>query len=315
LHILFLNRHNHSAESTSVAAVARTMGHSLAQDFEDIPDLIVCIDWTKSMEDKVKLAYTLGIPRVLIKLEPSVVIPEYQKLKVSALFTAVMEMGRPFSQPVYAYPQGWETSFFERAGRLDRLVAINANKYSFVPGELYSLRASAYSKISSLDLYGRGWDRSVGDNLLKLAKELQIAILGGSPVTFACVKNLYRPPKNFMGVSETKLETLSRYKYSLVIENSLEYMTEKLIDSLMAGAMPIYVGPDVEKLGIPPALYYSASASLESVKKSVARARDASWKDWHDAARKWISDPASEEIWEVRKLNRRLVNEIEQIAS
>ena len=83
----------------------------------------------------------------------------------------------------------------------------------------------------------------------------------------------------------------------------------------MAGAMPIYVGPDVEKLGIPAALYYSASASLESVKESVARARDASWKDWHDAARKWISDPASEEIWEVTKLNRRLVNEIEQIAS
>ena len=312
--ILFLNRHPHdnSVGSSSLPAVARSLGHSLASDLTDTPDVVVCIDWTKSATQAISYAASAGIPRVLIKLEPSVIVPEYQGARVASLFTAVMEMGRPFAKPTYAYPQDWDTTFFEQVDRHDSLVAINANKYSFVPGELYSLRATAYSGVSSLDLYGMGWNRSVSENLLKMAKEIQTSSSGGLPLTLGCVKNLWTAPKSYKGTSQLKLETLSNYKYSLVIENSLEFMTEKLIDSILAGTMPIYVGPPVETLGVPSNLFFRAAPNLEDIRRAIGQAAESNWQVWHDSAREWISDPSSEERWAVRNVNARLIGEIER---
>lgn len=308
-----MNRHPHdnSVGSSSLPAVARSLGHSLASGLTDTPDVLVCVDWTKSAKRAVSSAASQGIPRVLIKLEPSVIVPEYQKARVTSLFTAVIEMGRPFTKPIYPYPQDWDTAFFEQVDRHERLVSINSNKYSFVPGELYSLRAAAYSGVSSLDLYGTGWGRSVSENLLKMAKEMQIASSAGLPLTFGCVKNLWHPAANYKGTSQLKLETLSNYKYSLVIENSIEFMTEKLVDSMLSGTMPIYVGPPVDTLGVPSNLFFRAAPNLEDIRRAISQATESNWNDWHDSAREWILDPSSEERWAVRNVNTRLIREIE----
>jgi hypothetical protein len=43
---------------------------------------------------------------------------------------------------------------------------------------------------------------------------------------------------------EYKIESLKDYKFSIVIENSIEngYFTEKLLDCFLSGTIPIYVG-------------------------------------------------------------------------
>ena len=50
---------------------------------------------------------------------------------------------------------------------------------------------------------------------------------------------------------ETKLETVSRYRFTLAFENAIaeDYVTEKLYDPLIAGSVPVYLGaPNVERL-------------------------------------------------------------------
>ena len=90
-----------------------------------------------------------------------------------------------------------------------------------------------------LDLYGKGWD--VLRNLPpKWQKKL-------SPI----FKSF--PPQP----CENKLETIRNYRYGLCVENAKfpGYVTEKIIDCLVAGVIPLYMGaPDIEKY-IPPSCF------------------------------------------------------------
>jgi Glycosyltransferase family 10 (fucosyltransferase) C-term len=51
---------------------------------------------------------------------------------------------------------------------------------------------------------------------------------------------------SYRGQCVSKWKTVSRYKYSLVIENSTDdyYISEKIFDALICGSMPIYHGSD-----------------------------------------------------------------------
>lgn len=98
---------------------------------------------------------------------------------------------------------------------------ISVNKYSKVPGELYSDRLKAieyFEKNHSgcFDLYGRGW----ADCGLKTYK----------------------------GPVDKKLEVLSQYRFSICFENGIlgGYITEKIFDCFFSGCVPVYYGaPDI----------------------------------------------------------------------
>ncbi|MGH2956735.1 MAG: glycosyltransferase family 10 domain-containing protein [Solirubrobacterales bacterium] len=57
---------------------------------------------------------------------------------------------------------------------------------------------------------------------------------------------------------QTKLDTVSRYRFTLAFENAIaeDYVTEKLYDPLLAGSVPVYLGaPNVERLAPSPESY------------------------------------------------------------
>lgn len=175
---------------------------------------------------------------------------------------------------------------------------MSANKCSFIKGELHSLRAKAYAAIKSSDLFGSGWNRSLFFYLLKLAKDLQIAVLAAPrKLTSSCAGNLRIRPCNFLELAEDKLEALSRYKVSLATENSTEFMSEKVFVSLLAGTNPVYVDPPVEKFGKPKELVLSAEPNILSIQAALAKAHGMSHKEWHMRAKKWIMEPGVKESW------------------
>lgn len=95
--------------------------------------------------------------------------------------------------------------------------------------ELYLDRLTAikyFSKDSGFDLYGTGWERPTGQD-----RELQTAI-----------------KKSYRGYVQDKFKTLENYKFSLCFEPVIfgGFVSEKIIDSLFAGCVPVYYGaPDV----------------------------------------------------------------------
>jgi hypothetical protein len=313
MRILFLDRHGlgTAGEAGSLQSAAADLGHSSANDLSESPDILVAIDWHQSFRAVIDRANKLSIPSILIKLEPSVVIPEYSKSQTESLFTAVFEVGRPFSSPPRPWGQNWDTSHFNNLNRLQRAVSISSNKYSLVKGELYSIRSKAYATISSLDLFGMEWERSTPRNALKMAKECLIAVRGKGRLNFACLANLWTQPLNYVGESEDKLETLSKYRYSVVIENSLEFMSEKLIDCILAGTIPIYVGPPTHPFGIPQHLIFSAEPNLESINKALIKAEESNWGAWRAAASDWVFSASSRATWEAKNCDIRIIKDLD----
>ena len=87
----------------------------------------------------------------------------------------------------------------------------------------------------------------------------------------SAMTDLGRKYDNYLGKVEDKIATLSGYKYSLVVENSNEYLSEKLVDVLLAGTFPLYVGPDLESFGLPSDVAITAKPTVEAISMAITQ--------------------------------------------
>jgi hypothetical protein len=105
-----------------------------------------------------------------------------------------------------------------------------------INNQLHDKRLEAidyFCKKSLLDIYGPNWD-NLNNLPLRWRTILKDNIKKLSPMP--CID---------------KKRTISHYKFSICIENTIYpgYLTEKIIDSLVAGVIPIYLGdPNVKKI-------------------------------------------------------------------
>jgi hypothetical protein len=109
------------------------------------------------------------------------------------------------------------------------------------------------------------------------------------------------------GIVNDKLATMSSYKYALVIENSQEYMSEKLFDAFFAGCIPIYVGPKVEDYGIPKNLVVQAQPNLKSIKQALETAKEMNFENFQQDLRKFLSNEKTIEKWSHENVYARML--------
>jgi hypothetical protein len=55
---------------------------------------------------------------------------------------------------------------------------------------------------------------------------------------------------NYLGPITDKSSTQSEYKISLVVENSADYISEKIFDALSSQNIVVYVGAEISKFGL-----------------------------------------------------------------
>jgi len=112
---------------------------------------------------------------------------------------------------------------------------INSNLSSNLKGELYSHRIKAIewfeeNNLKDFDLWGYGWDtyKLIIRNRTLLSSKL-----------------LAKKRMSYQGMADDKLETLSKYKFSICFENTStvkDYITEKIFDCFLSQDVPIYWG-------------------------------------------------------------------------
>jgi hypothetical protein len=296
--LLFVGR-NYSrglkdSDSTSVLEVAQSQGLEIVSSLREQPDLLVCVDFLSHAQREVRKASRLGIATVLIANEPRVVVPQHSDPRILRDFDKVIRVGRPDQSPVLKWPQTWNFQQLE-ASRKRRAVVVNADKWSFVSGQLYWVRAAISANNDDVDVYGHGWDRGFLVRLAHRAFELLRTI--GSAV-FPNLKGLRyvtATPRNYKGIAADKIATMSKYKVALVIENSPEVMTEKLFDAWFAGCVPVYVGPPLAPFGIPDSLVIRCDdTSLESINLAITRALEVDREVFSKAVRSFLDEPSTQ---------------------
>lgn len=211
-----------------------------------------------SKEDRQFAKKRRSSVRVAILMEPPVVLPSNGIQDNFKDFDLVFELGRlkddvPQGHIALPWPQQLAIhGDIHNENRTKECAMVCGNKFSFIPGELYSLRRKIIRRLTrKVDLFGTGWESKRSTNLLNVLKAASFAILNGrfSLISFSAL--ILSKPRNFLGQPKNKLATLQNYESSIVIENWEKCFTEKLFDALKAGCLPIYIGPPLEKIGIP----------------------------------------------------------------
>jgi hypothetical protein len=303
-------------DEESFAGFVESLGRSTAEGSS--PGVYVFIDFDNDPAEKLPKVEGRP-PAILVRQEPSVVRPQNFRPDYLKHMGLVIDVGRsPFaSKSRINWPQRWKLEYLELSTladneRIDRFAIINANKMSFVEGELYSLRRLAAQKSADIDVWGFDWDTPWFKRATKAFEELLIPLKHGFGIKLAAIKGWFKSPLSFKGTSEDKLSTLASYEYALVIENSIEYMSEKLFDSLFAGTFPIYVGPNPVDFGMPEFVAIHSSPDVESVMNAIVQARTIDLDAWRAAVLTWLKSDGVEHGWSGPFITQRIIDKIDE---
>lgn len=300
MRVLFLGK-NHSQglkdnDPSSLFGAAKSLNWTIVDSIDSKPDRIICVDYKKADRAKIREAQALGIPATLVINEPIVVIPEHASLSVLEMFDKVLRIGRPGKESILAWPQTWR-DLHQNTDRIDAAVIVNADKWSFVTGQLYWLRGAAARTHRRLDVFGHGWNRSIGLRAAHRAFELVRTLTLGNPPSLEGIRFLLARPLSYKGEATDKIEAMSNYKVAVVIENSRELLTEKLFDAWFAGCIPVYVGPSLTSMGLRSDLAIECEPNLASVLSGVEAALERDLDSFHKDLFGYLTSPALRAKW------------------
>lgn len=272
LRILFVGK-NHSqglkdSDPSSFSNTARALGHEVVESLDDQPEIVICVDYKRADMKTIYQARKQKIRTTLIINEPEVVISQNSKTSVHRKFDSFIEIGRPESTPQLKWPQTWRV-IDKSPYRSKSAIMVNADKWSFVSGSLYWLRAAIASESNCLDVYGYGWDRRWYVRLAHRVFELLRTIVALRLPTLEGIRHMLSRPIAYRGAVRDKVAEMSKYSVAVVIENSQELLTEKLFDAWFAGCIPVYIGPSVQKFGIPRELVVESKPNIKDLKIAI----------------------------------------------
>jgi len=289
----------------------------LSLDPLDSPIISACIDYSSKFLKSLSKSPNHSKASALIRMEPKVVHPSNYKRKRFDEFHKIISIGAVHENksklPQINWPQIWPREAFwlrPSSDRIGRVALINANKISFVKGEMYSLRRRASQSINDIDTFGHDWDSNFFKRLTQAIKQLLLAVRFLQPISFSALSKWFSRASRSMGPVADKLQTASNYKFALVIENSGDYMSEKLFDALFSGCLPIYVGAPVETYGIPKNLVIQAGPSIGEIRQGIIQAQNVDLDHFRVKLNEFLVDPITKSHWSHLAVYEKILREL-----
>jgi hypothetical protein len=230
--------------------------------------------------------------RILLVFEPKSVDPfpfsVMAKEKYGSIFFASHSAGtgyvKGFGFPLDSFLMGDEYFLSSNSHRTKRIALVQANKFSSINGEQYSLRRSLISALIKnsipIDVYGQGWKDGLFSNFSKAVRAERDRYLAqqsfheefsrsrGTWANLATQRFLPGVPVS------NKVELFEKYRYVLSVENDRDWQSEKLFDPLAAGCVTFYIGPHSEFTDAHPEGLVHLEADKDSAALSITRLFD-----------------------------------------
>ena len=194
-----------------------------------------------------------------------------------------------------------------------KLTMVAANKVSPLKSANYSIRRRLASQLPPeiLEVYGPLWTDNLSTKIYH-----RIAVAGTNlrqgilPNPMGIYGSLFRSYPAAHGTVRDKHAILRETKFSLVIENANSYVSEKLIDAMINGSIPIYVGPRLEEVGLPTGIAIHSSGDPKEIIEIVEALDSSGVETILTAMREFLSSPSFFDLWTARSVYKKLSYQI-----
>lgn len=295
----------------------RTMALASGLIFAEDGELSLATHFVSVELDTGRLKRVRSVPiskRMLVRVEPRSVHPRQYRNKWANQFGKILVLSPhqktsdtdeiwmgghlPTRAAVLAHVQS--SSRIEKA---EHIGMINENKSSAVKGNLYTLRGNAIRALSKAgfktDVGGVSWDNSLFWHIMNSIRSVAYAISQGCPPHWSAFRRPLREGPNLRlhGRVDSQIEFLAQYQFALVIENEATYVSEKILNAIMAHSIPIYVGPKLESIGLPGELALQASPTPSAILKTLTEFDTKKQTAILESGREWITSDSTIDRW------------------
>ena len=273
--------------------VLSSRGHQIcSSDMTESADALIAHSYSTNIGEFIERNMIPKSKLILVLWEPYIVETTRYTKEVRSKFGTVFAPSIEWSKKIDALSFKWpqdeipdEDVFMGWEERTNRAVMVQGNKFSARKGELYSLRRQVITNlgIPALDLFGTNWNKGLNFDWLHWSSSLLNSKF--SEVSLKSFFGIGKKYSNYRGVTDDKNRTLSQYRIAVVIENSADFVSEKLFDSIRSGCVSVYVGPNLEQYGIPKESAIQVDAKHEVVSSMVRSLLEKSDKELEKIAR------------------------------
>jgi len=280
---------------------------------------------------------------VLIRLEPRAVLPIQYKKRIESKFDLIITpggqvdleskfIGWPYkydlnpSKPDTRFTslksvikEAVDERFFEIEqwnAKKNAVVLVAANKVSPTSKSNYSIRRHLAKNLSPqfLYVYGPLWQASISTLIVHRIRVMIYSIRTGYlPNINEIYGGLLAKYLNFVSEPEDKHKVIREFKYSLVIENSSDYCSEKIFDAMINGSIPIYVGPKIAEKYLPSSLYLWCGGTVQELKVLVETFTEKNSADMLKLMKEYLVSDEFIENWQSDKVYEKIAKEIKDL--
>ena len=192
------------------------------------------------------------------------------------------------------------------------LSLVSSNKNSPTKHNNYSLRRYAAKELSSrgLETFGEMWHVPFH---LKIRERLKVAWgaakTGYFPNPLSLSEGLFTQFPEVRGVVEDKHSIIRSSKYSLVIENDNFYVSEKIIDALVGGSLPFYIGGNLELVGLS-SLVVRQIENVDQVIKTISQMSPIEIDQWRQNIHRLVNSAEFMNEWSGETVYQRIASTI-----
>lgn len=317
-----------------------------AEGFEEAkeshPDFLLAINHNQKMYES--FITNGGEPKraVLIRLEPEAVFPKQYKSSVKEKYGLIITPGAISELNDSSYEIGWPYQFHlnpvspqdsdpalesilddsqrQMLYQLENwrvrpitLSMVAANKVSPLMSTNYSLRRKLASRIPKnlIQIYGPLWNDGV---LIKVHHRLAVMVSalrqGTLPSPIGIYGNLFKRYPSTLGSVKDKHLVLQQSKFSLVVENTNSYVSEKLFDAMLNAAIPIYVGPKLEDVGLPSQIAIQCTGNPQEIAEIVRTINEEDAEAILNAMREFFKTPLFRDSWSESSVYQKIASQI-----